>query len=197
MGARGWARTGALAGIVTIFLALVGLIGEFTDVYLIGDEITFAGLMLVLPAFVAGMVAAAPRIEAGVRREMRVGEAAAAAAVAAAAAGGVFAVAVLLTDLIGVERIRTVFIKISPQLMEFLTFGRSTVGGARDHRRGLDGGGGGRRSPAGGAADDPEAGQHGAHRDRHVRIPPAGHPDHASTSWSSSGTGSTARSTTV
>ena len=76
------------------------------------------------------MVAAAPRIEAGVRREMRVGEAAVAAAVAAAAAGGVFAVAVLLTDLIGVERIRTVFIKISPQLMEFLTFGRSTVGGA-------------------------------------------------------------------
>ena len=98
--------------------------------YLIGDEITFAGLMLILPAFVAGMVAAAPRIEAGVRREMRVGEAAAAAAVAAAAAGGVFAVAVLLTDLIGVERIRTVFIKISPQLMEFLSFGRSTVGGA-------------------------------------------------------------------
>ena len=130
MGARGWARTGALAGIVTIFLALVGLIGEFTDVYLIGDEVTFAGLMLILPAFVAGMVAAAPRIEAGVRREKRFGEAAAAAAVAAAAAGGVFAVAVLLTDLIGVERIRTVFIKISPQLMEFLSFGRSTVGGA-------------------------------------------------------------------
>ena len=55
MAARRWVRIGALAGIVTIFLALVGLIGEFTDVYLIGDEITFAGLMLVLPAFVAGM----------------------------------------------------------------------------------------------------------------------------------------------
>ena len=50
-------------------------------------------------------------------------------------------------------------------------------GWGRDHRRGLDGGGGGRRSPAGGAADDPEAGEHGADRDRHVRIPPARDPD--------------------
>jgi branched-chain amino acid transport system permease protein len=130
MAARRWVRTGALAGIVTIFLALVGLIGDFTEVYLIGGEVTFAGLMLFLPAFAAGALAAAPRIEAGERREMRRGEAAAAAAVAAGTAGGVFAVAVLLTDLIGVERVRAVFIKVSPQLMEFLSFGRSTVGGA-------------------------------------------------------------------
>ncbi len=94
MAARRWVRTGALAGIVTIFLALVGLIGGFTDVFLIGDEITFAGLMLLLPAFAAGLVAAAPRIEGGERREMPLGEAAVAAAVAAASAGVVFALAV-------------------------------------------------------------------------------------------------------
>jgi branched-chain amino acid transport system permease protein len=130
MGARRWIRTGVFAGIVTIFLALVGLIGEFTDVYLIGNEVTFGGLMLILPAFAAGALAAAPRIEAGERREMPLGEAARAAAVAAGAAGTFFALAVLLTDLIGVERIRAVFIKVSPQLMEFLSFGRSTLGGA-------------------------------------------------------------------
>jgi branched-chain amino acid transport system permease protein len=130
MGARPWIRTGVFAGIVTIFLALVGLIGEFTDVYLIGNEVTFAGLMLILPTFAAGALAAAPGIEAGERREMRLGEAATAAAVAAGTAGIVFALAVLLTDLIGVERIRAVFIKVSPQLMEFLSFGRSTLGGA-------------------------------------------------------------------
>ena len=127
---REWIRAGFLAGIVTIFLALVGLIGAFTEVYLIGDEVTFAGLMLILPAFVAGGLVAAPRIEAGERRELRLGEAAGAAAVAAGTAGGVFALAVLLTDLIGVERIRQVFIQVSPQLMEFLSFGRSTLGGA-------------------------------------------------------------------
>ncbi|HEX6263675.1 MAG TPA: hypothetical protein VF036_00175, partial [Actinomycetota bacterium] len=87
-------RTGALAGTVTIFLALVGLIGGFTDVFMIGDEVSFAGLMLILPAFAAGVFAAAPRVEGGERREMSLGEAAVAAAIAAASAGAVFGLAV-------------------------------------------------------------------------------------------------------
>jgi branched-chain amino acid transport system permease protein len=125
-----WVRMGAAAGVVTIFLALVGLIGGFTDVYLIGDQITFAGLMLVLPAFAAGLVAAAPRVKGGERVEMRPSEAIVAAAVAGVAAGTAFGVAVILTDLIGVERIRAVFLNVSPQLMEFVTFGQATVVGA-------------------------------------------------------------------
>jgi branched-chain amino acid transport system permease protein len=123
-------RIGVAAGIVTIFLALVGLIGGFTDVYLIGDEITFAGLMLLLPAFVAGLVAAAPRVEGGERHEMSLPEAAVAAALAGAAAGATFAVAVLLADWIGDERIRSVFLNVTPQLMEFVNFGQATVLGA-------------------------------------------------------------------
>jgi branched-chain amino acid transport system permease protein len=127
---RRWVRIGVPAGIVTIFLALVGLIGGFTDVYLIGDEITFAGLMLLLPAFVAGLVAAAPRIEGGDRHEMRLPEAVVAAAVAGAAAGATFALAVVLADWIGVERIRTVFLNVTQQLLEFVTFGLATWLGA-------------------------------------------------------------------
>ena len=123
-------RIGVPAGIVTIFLALVGLIGGFTDVYLIGDEISFAGLMLLLPSFVAGLVAVAPRIEGGERHEMRLSEAVAAAAVAGAVAGAVFAVAVVLADWIGDERIRSVFLNVTPQLIEFVTFGQATVVGA-------------------------------------------------------------------
>jgi branched-chain amino acid transport system permease protein len=130
MQARRWGRTGALAGLVTIFLALVGLIGGFTDVYLIGDEVTFAGLMLLLPAFVAGLVAAAPRIEGGERREMPITEAATAATVAGAAAGVTFALAVVLANWIGVERIRAVFLNVTQQLIEFVTFGRSIALGA-------------------------------------------------------------------
>jgi branched-chain amino acid transport system permease protein len=130
MTASRWVRMGAAAGVVTIFLALVGLIGGFTDVYLIGDQITFAGLMLVLPAFAAGLVAAAPRVEAGERHEMRLSEAIVAAAVAGAAAGATFGVAVILANVIGEERIRSVFLNVSPQLMEFVTFGQTTVVGA-------------------------------------------------------------------
>jgi branched-chain amino acid transport system permease protein len=123
-------RTGALAGIVTIFLALVGLIGGFTDVFMVGDEVSFAGLMLILPAFAAGVVAAAPRVEGGERREMSLGEAAVAAAIAAASAGAVFGLAVVLADLIGVERIRPIFLNVTQVLMDFVTFGRSTPVGA-------------------------------------------------------------------
>jgi branched-chain amino acid transport system permease protein len=123
-------RIGAAAGIATIFLALVGLIGGFTDVYLIGDEVTFAALMLLLPPFVAGLVAAAPRVEAGERHEMRSSEAAVAAAVAGAASGATFAIAVVLADWIGDERIRSVFLNVTPALMEFVTFGQATVLGA-------------------------------------------------------------------
>ena len=130
MAANRLVRMGAAAGVVTIFLALVGLIGNFTDVYLIGDQITFAGLMLVLPAFIAGLVAAAPRVEGGERHEMRLSEAMTAAAVAGAAAGVTFGLAVVLADLIGVERIRAVFLNVTPQLMEFVTFGQATGIGA-------------------------------------------------------------------
>ena len=130
MAASRLVRMGAAAGVVTIFLALVGLIGNFTDVYLIGDQITFAGLMLVLPAFIAGLVAAAPRVEGGERHEMRLSEAMTAAAVAGAAAGVTFGLAVVLADWIGVERIRAVFLNVTPQLMEFVTFGQATGIGA-------------------------------------------------------------------
>ena len=125
--ANRWVRIGAATGTVTIFLALVGLIGGFTEVYMIGEEVTFAALMLLLPAFVAGLVAAAPQVEAGERHEMRSSEAAVAAAVAGAAAGTTFAIAVVLADWIGDERIRSVFLNVTPALMEFVTFGRAPV----------------------------------------------------------------------
>jgi branched-chain amino acid transport system permease protein len=128
--ARRWLGIGVPAGIVTIFLALVGLIGGFTDVYLIGDQISFAALMLVLPAFVAGLVAVAPRVEGGERHEMRISEAVVAAAVAGAAAGATFALAVVFAEWIGDERIRSVFLNVTPQLMEFVTFGQATTVGA-------------------------------------------------------------------
>jgi branched-chain amino acid transport system permease protein len=86
--------------------------------------------MLVLPAFIAGLVAAAPRVEGGERHEMRLSEAMTAAAVAGAAAGVTFGLAVVLADWIGVERIRAVFLNVTPQLMEFVTFGRATGVGA-------------------------------------------------------------------
>jgi branched-chain amino acid transport system permease protein len=119
-----------LAGVVTIFLALVGLINKFTDVYLIGQQITFARLMLVATPFVVGVVVAAPRIEEGERRETPRAEAMTGGALTGGAAGAVFAAAVLLTEVIAAERIRQVFINVSPALMEFVSFGQPPAIGA-------------------------------------------------------------------
>ncbi|HWC72159.1 MAG TPA: hypothetical protein VG993_13455 [Actinomycetota bacterium] len=117
-------RIGVVAGIVTIFLAAVGLIGNFTELNLIGELVTFAGLMLVTPPLIAGYVAVAPRVEAGELVEFERGRAAVVGGVAGALAGAVFGAFVIFVDAFGVERIRRVFINISPVLMDYLTAGR-------------------------------------------------------------------------
>ncbi|MGZ8629675.1 MAG: branched-chain amino acid ABC transporter permease [Actinomycetota bacterium] len=120
-------RTGVIAGTVTIFLAAVGLIGNFTDLNLIGEEVTFAGLMLVTPPLLAGYLAAAPRIEAGQLIQLSRVQAAVMGATTGALAGAVFGVFVVFVDTFGVERVRAVFLNISPTLMEYLTRGRPAV----------------------------------------------------------------------
>ncbi len=117
-------RTGVIAGIVTIFLAAVGLIGNFTELNLIGEQVTFASLMLVTPPLVAGYLVAAPRIEAGQLIQPSRGRAAVTGATTGALAGAVFGVFVVFVDVFGVERVRAVFLNISPTLMEYLTQGR-------------------------------------------------------------------------
>ncbi len=119
----------AIAGIVTIFLAAVGLIGNFTDLNLIGEEVTFALLMLVVPPLLAGFVATRSRggrravgasvdaPEGGGRRRRR----------PARRPGAVFGAFVVFVDTFGVERVRVVFLNVSPTLMDYLTCGRPTV----------------------------------------------------------------------
>ena len=124
---RSAVRIGAIAGAVTIFLAAVGLIGNFTDLNLIGTQVTFAGLMILTPPLLAGYVAITPRVEAGRLIELGRGQALAAGAIAGALAGVVFGAFVVFVDTFGVERVREVFINISPELMEYLTQGRPAI----------------------------------------------------------------------
>jgi branched-chain amino acid transport system permease protein len=121
---RSAVRVGASGGIVTIFLAAVGLIGNFTTLNLIGEQVTFAGLMLVIAPLIAGYVVAAPRVEAGSLIRVDRGRAAILGAVTGALAGSVFAAFVVFVDVFGVERVRAIFLNISPTLMDFLTAGR-------------------------------------------------------------------------
>ena len=121
---RAAVRTGAIAGIVTIFLAAVGLIGNFTTLNLIGEELTFAQLMIVMPPLIAGFVATTPRVEAGELVVLERSRAAVVGAVTGSLAGAVFGAWVVFVDLFGVERVRAVLLNVSPTLMDYLTGGR-------------------------------------------------------------------------
>ena len=120
-------KTGVIAGIVTIFFAAVGLIGNFTDLNLIGEVVTFALLMILLPPVVAGYVTSRPGVVAGSGGRAIAGEAAPIGAVTGATAGAVFGAFVVFVDAFGVERIREVFVNISPALMEYLLSGRTAI----------------------------------------------------------------------
>lgn len=120
-------RAGAIAGLVTIFLAAVGLIGNFTELLLIGTQITCAGLILILPPLIAGWVSTVPKVVAGEVVELSRTSATVAGVAAGAVAGGVFGAFVVFVETFGVERIRAVFLNISPTLMEFLTRGRPAI----------------------------------------------------------------------
>jgi branched-chain amino acid transport system permease protein len=130
MDVRSWIRTGIVAGIVTIFLALVGLIGRFVDLNLVGEQVTFARLVLIAAPLVAGHVVTRPRIRAGERRALAPRDAIMAGAVSGATAGLVFGIAVVAADAFGIDRIRSVFLNVSEPLIDFVTFGQPPVVGA-------------------------------------------------------------------
>jgi branched-chain amino acid transport system permease protein len=130
MAPRGWIRAGALGGIVTIFLALVGLIGNFTELNIVGDQITFALLMLFAAPFVAGYAVTRPRIEGGERIELDRRQTVVAGLVTGAAAGLMFGASAVFAEWFGVDRIRSVFLNVTEDLVEFVTFGLPPVAGA-------------------------------------------------------------------
>jgi branched-chain amino acid transport system permease protein len=125
-----WIRAGLAAAATSIFLAAVGLIERFRDLNLVGEEVTFAGLVMAVVPFGVGYVLARPRIERGERREVPLPRAALVGAVAGIAAGLGFGAAAVAVDAFGVDRVRAVFLNVTEGLIELVTFGLPPVAGA-------------------------------------------------------------------
>jgi branched-chain amino acid transport system permease protein len=115
-------RGGLLGAVVSIYIALVGLYTKFADLQLVGEQITLGRLLVVAPPLLTAYVVTRPRVVGGERREVPLPVGLTAGALAGAVAGAGFSAAIWFADWFGVERIREVFISISPQLIEFLTF---------------------------------------------------------------------------
>lgn len=123
-------RTGLVGGIVSLFVAMTGLLAKVATINLIGTQITGARVLLVLAPFVAAYVAVRPRVVAGRLEETTTLRAATYGAVAGVAAGGMVAAALLFTDWYGVDRVRAIFIEVDLPLLGIVAFGKSVAVGA-------------------------------------------------------------------
>ncbi len=127
-------KAGLIAGTVTIYLALVGLIERFDELNLVGTQVTFARLALTASPFVAGYALARAHVIGGERRFPTRREAAAAGAIAGAVAGAVVGASVIFAEAFGIERIGDIFVNVDDALLEFMTFGgRPTLVAAAIH----------------------------------------------------------------
>jgi len=127
---REWIRAGVIGGIVFVFLALVGLIGRFVDLQLVGEQVTFARTLLSGVPLLVGYAVTRPRVVGGEMRSLSPRVTVTAGAIAGAVSGLTFGVAVILADAIGVEAIRSIFLNVTEALLEFVTFGQPPVVGA-------------------------------------------------------------------
>jgi branched-chain amino acid transport system permease protein len=130
MDRRTWIRAGLIGATIMVFLALVGLIGRFIDLNLVGEQITFARLVIVLLPFVVGFAVTRPKLQAGEIRTLSPRASALAGAISGGVAGAVFGGVVVAADALGIARIRAIFLNVTEELVDFLTFGQSPVVGA-------------------------------------------------------------------
>lgn len=91
MSVRPSAKAGLVGGVVTLFIAMTGLLAKVAGINLIGDQVTGARVLLALSPFVAGYIAVRPRVIAGRVEEASTTSAATFGAVAGLAAGGLAA----------------------------------------------------------------------------------------------------------
>jgi branched-chain amino acid transport system permease protein len=130
MDRRTWIRAGVVGATIMVFLALVGLIGRFIDLNLVGQQITFARLVIVLLPLFVGYAVTRPRLEAGEIRALSTRQAALAGTISGGVAGAVFGGVVVAADALGIARIRAIFLNVTEELVDFLTFGQSPLVGA-------------------------------------------------------------------
>jgi branched-chain amino acid transport system permease protein len=116
-------KAGLTGGAVTIFLGLVGLIERFADLTLVGEQITFSRLILVVAPFMVGFVVSRRRVELGEQRAATTNEALRWGAAAGAVGGALVGVAAVAVDAFGVERVRAIFIQVTQDLIDFVTLG--------------------------------------------------------------------------
>jgi branched-chain amino acid transport system permease protein len=118
-------KLGLLGGVITVYLCLVGLVQTFGERYIIGGVIAFGHAMLMLTTLGMGYMTvrrAAPETLDG----RRIAQTFVGVALTGLLTGGVLALLVVVGD---GERLRSVLINASPQLIDLLRFEKEMAQG--------------------------------------------------------------------
>lgn len=123
-------RVGLIAGVVVIYLGMVGMLEQLTEVFAVGESVTLARVLMATPLLFAGWIATRPVVEGGVRRVLSLSESAGVGGLAGVVSGALVGAALLFVDALGVDDVRDIFIAVSPKLLEIMSFERSLGSGA-------------------------------------------------------------------
>jgi branched-chain amino acid transport system permease protein len=122
-------RAGSMAGVGIVYLALVGMIQAFSGTNLIGDVATLARLLILLPPFVGAYVLVQPQVRSGEAVTVAPEKALTAGAMCGLIAGGLTAIGIALVEILPEDAVRNIFVSVTTQLIQIMTFGRSTAQG--------------------------------------------------------------------
>ena len=123
--ARRTVKAGLIGGVTVVYLAAVGMIGDFNARNLIGDQVTLGRTLLALPAFLAGFLVTRPRVRGGEIEVMAPRRAVLAGIGCGALVGGITIAAVALVKVFSPNTVHDMWIAVTPALLGIITFGQS------------------------------------------------------------------------
>ena len=123
-------RGGLVAGFIVIYLSMVGMVERFDNRDLISEVLSLGRVAMLLPLFIGGLVVTRPKIERGERRAMAPKDAALAGALTGAVGGLFTALWLAVISGFGQETVRSIFVRVSPDMLDVVRFGTSLGGAA-------------------------------------------------------------------
>jgi branched-chain amino acid transport system permease protein len=123
--ARRTVKAGAIGGIAVVYLAAIGMIGDFNARNLIANQVTLGRVLLALPAFLAGYLVARPRVRGGQVEVTPTGRGVAMGLGSGALVGGITIAAVALVKSFSPNTVHDMWIAVTPALLDIITFGHS------------------------------------------------------------------------
>jgi branched-chain amino acid transport system permease protein len=127
---RASVRAGWVGGVAVIYLALVGMIQALNGRNVVGSQVTIGRMILVIPPVVAAYVGTRPRVVGGEERRADLRDGGLAGALAGFLTGAITAAGIAIVNLLGVDTVGRVFKSVNGELLDILSFGRSSAAGA-------------------------------------------------------------------